>query len=234
MIKKIPFPAIVIAIILISSFGILSLGHVLSNRSLVFLGYGNTYGLDYKPFFSASENIIHNFSPYVNNYRYVTTPIPAIFNIIFVPLGFNLARVVFYVLIPLSLASGFTLLTSIFGFPTTKKHIVLLAGLVCLLFGFPFYFLIHRENIDGWVFLFLCLGLFLSQKEKMYIWSGLFISLAIAFKIYPIMILIPFFIQKVASTIMDWFVDGLVGWSYHYLDHRLFKWNHNEVAIFQN
>ncbi len=197
MLRQNAFPAILISMILIISFGILSLGHAIMNKPLVFLNYMNAYGLDYKDFFSASENIVRGQSPYdLPNHRYVTTPIPAIMNIILVPLGFDNARIMLYALIPLSLAFGYWLITSTYNFPETIKNQILITGLVCLLFGYPFYFLEERENIDGWVFLFLCLGLFLSQKPKTEIWSGLFLALAIAFKLYPVLIVLPIFLYR--------------------------------------
>ena len=200
MINKSSFPAIMIALFIIGSFGIISLGYNLSSRPLVFLEYKNPDGLvwsDYVDFFRASENIIIGKSPYdIAGNRYVTTPIPAVVNILFVPLGFDTARVLFYLLIPLSLAVGYMLITSLFGFVETDKSLVLMAGLVGLLFGYPFYFLLQRENIDGWVFLFLCLGFYWLTKPQKESISGLFFSLAIAFKIYPILILVPILLGK--------------------------------------
>ena len=205
-------PAVLIALLVSISFAMLALGHVITNKPLLFLDYRDGYGFDYLDFFQASENIIHNLSPYaVSNHRYITTPIPAIFNMVFVPLGFNGARIVLYGLIPLSLALGFFFFSSLYNFPQTNKNLVLSAGLVCLLFGYPFYFLVQRENIDGWVFLFLCMGLYFSQREKKEAWSSLFLSLAIAFKIYPILILLPFFIYKKWRLLL-WIGVWLVLW----------------------
>lgn len=212
MIKKTTFPAIIISLILTISFGVLSIGHVLTNKPLNYLDYGKSFGLDYIDFFRASENILHKLSPYdISDNRYVTTPIPALFNIVFVPLGFNVSRFLIYGLIAISLAIGFYLIATQYNFSKINKNIVLLTGLVCLLFGYPFYFLIQRENIDGWVFLFLCLGLYLSQKEKKEFWSGLFLSLAIAFKIYPILIILPFLIYK-KWRLLFWIGLWLVIW----------------------
>ena len=113
-----------------------------------------------------------------------------------VPLGFDNARTLLYFLIPLSLALGYQLVTSIFEFAEADKNLILTAGLAGLLFGYPFYFLVQRENIDGWVFLFLSLGLYFLSKPKKELISGLFFSLAIVFKIYPVLIILPILFNK--------------------------------------
>jgi len=196
MVKKVTFPAITVAIFLLISFGIISIGHNLSNKPLLYLDY-KSYGLDYADFFKASERIISGQSPYdISTNRYVTTPIPAIVNLVFTPLGFDNARILFYFLIPISLAIGYMLVTSMFGFTELDKNFILMAGLISLLFSYPFYFLVQRENIDGWVFFFLCLGLYWLTKPKKELVSGLFFSLSIAFKIYPILIVLPILLNK--------------------------------------
>lgn len=200
MMSKASFPAIIIALSIVVFFGIISLGYTLTSQPLVFLEYKDPDGMvwsDYIDFFRASENIIAGKSPYDIPFdRYVTTPIPAIANALFVPLGFEAARALFYLLIPLSLAAGYLLITTSFGFNETDKNLVLIAGLVSLLFSYPFYFLLQRENIDGWVFLFLCAGFYWLAKPKKEFASGFFFSLAIAFKIYPILLLVPVLLSK--------------------------------------
>lgn len=211
MLRKTAFPATIIAIFIAISFGIISIGHVLSNKPLLFLDY-KTYGLDYIDFFKASERIIGGQSPYgISTNRYVTTPIPAIANIVFVPLGFDNTRILFYFLIPISLAMGYQLITSMFGFTEIDKNLILTAGLVALLFGYPFYFLLQRENIDGWVFLFLCLGLYWLQRPKKELVSGLFFSLAIVFKVYPILIILPILLNK-KWRLLSWIGLWLALW----------------------
>src|SRR5689334_9480478 len=90
-------PAILIGLLLIASFGIISLGYNVSGQPLAFLEYRDRDGVawsDYLDFFRASENIINGKSPYdIAGNRYVTTPIPAVLNILFVPLGLDLVRV---------------------------------------------------------------------------------------------------------------------------------------------
>ena len=83
-----------------------------------------------------------------------------------------------------------------FDFAGEDKKIILTAGIVALLFGYPFYFLVQRENIDGWVFLFLSLGLYWLYKPKKELFSSFFFSLAIVFKIYPALIILPILLNK--------------------------------------
>lgn len=139
MLKKASFPAIIISIFIAASFGVISIGHILSNKPLLFLNYKELYGLDYADFFKASENIINGKSPYdVSTNRYVTTPIPAIANTVFVPLGFDNARILFYFLIPLSLAFGYQLITSMFGFTKIDKDLNFNGGAGHLIIRLPF------------------------------------------------------------------------------------------------
>ena len=212
MLRKTAFPALIIAIFIATSFGIISIGHILTNKPLLFSNYINSYGLDYADFFSASEKIVSGQSPYgISNNRYVTTPIPAIANIVFLPLGFGNARILFYFLIPFSLAVGYRLIISTLGFTETDKDLVSTAGLVSLLFSYPFYFLLQRENIDGWVFLFLCSGLYWLPKPKKEWISGLSFSLAIVFKIYPVLIILPILLSK-KWRLLFWIGLWLVLW----------------------
>ena len=98
-----------------------------------------------------------------------------------------------------------------FGFSKIDKDLILTAGLVGLLFGYPFYFLLQRENIDGWVFLFLCLGLYWLQNPKKEWASGLFFSLAIVFKVYPMLIVLPILLSK-KWRLVFWIGLWLVLW----------------------
>ncbi|MCD4753706.1 MAG: DUF2029 domain-containing protein [Anaerolineaceae bacterium] len=206
IITRMAFPAILIAMILVTSFGVITISYVLSKKPLVFLNYLPISGWDYKDFFVASERILTGLSPYnFETNRYVTTPIPAIFNIPFVLLGFDLAKIVLFIFIPCSIISAYFIIVSTYKFPTVEKEPILLAGLSCILFGYPFYFLIQRVNIDGWVLLFLSLGLFFFHKPKKEWLSGLFFSLAVAFKIYPILIFIPLLLNRKWKS-MVWIV----------------------------
>lgn len=196
MVIKRVFPAVLIAGIVLASFGVICFGHLLTNKPLVFLDYIG-FGIDFRDFFEASQRILQGLSPYASqDNRYVTTPIPALATSLLVPLGFDNARKLLYILIPLSIYGGYALLVSIFDFEVDEKNLLLVTGGVMLLFGYPSYFLVQRGNIDGWVFLFLCLGLWAISRNKHEIYSGLFLALAIGFKLYPILILIPILLAR--------------------------------------
>ena len=202
--NKPSFPAIVITIFIMASFGMICLGHLLTNTSLFFVQYFRFPGVDYNDFFQASEKIINGQSPYsIESRRYVDTPIPAIFNLLLVHCGFEQARNFMFVIIPCSLLLGYLLAVNIFPFYNIDKDQISLVGLVCLTFGYPSYFLIQRGNIDRWVLLFLSLGLYFCGKAGNEKFSGLFFSLAIAFKIYPILIILPLIIYR-RWTLLWW------------------------------
>ena len=195
--SKASLPATFIAFFLVVSFVVIAVGHVISNQSLYFLNTLDFPGLDYIDYFRASENILKNLSPYeIINTRYVTTPIPALLNTILVPFGFERARNIMFLLVACSVVVGIFLSSSLFPFSKTDRKRILLGGFISLLLSYPFYFLLYRANIDGWVMLFLCLGLiFMQSAEKEWL-SGCFFSLAIFFKIYPILILLPIFLYR--------------------------------------
>lgn len=191
------FPAIFIATAILSSFGIIAIGHLVFDKRLVFLNRMEVSGSDYRDFFRASANIVDGVSPYdTPDKRYVTTPIPAILNTVFIPIGLKKATTLFLVLVPLSIGIGFFALTSAYDFTDRDRDQILIVGLIGMLFGYPFYFLLERENIDGWVFLFLGIGLYLLQKSQNEWLSSFFFSLAIMFKIYPAIIMGPIFLYR--------------------------------------
>ncbi len=70
---------------------------------------------------------------------------------------------------------------------------------VVLLFNYPFLFMLHTGNLEGWVFLFIFLSFFFSLKKQDAA-AAISIGLAIAFKGIPIL-MIPFlFNGRVASS----------------------------------
>jgi hypothetical protein len=201
--SKTPLPAILTALFLVVSFVVTIVGSAISNQSLRFLNTLDFPGLDYIDYFRASENILNHLSPYeIINTRYVTTPIPALFNTIFVPFGFEHARNIMFILVACSVAYGIVLSTSLFPFSKLDKKRILLGCFISLLLSYPFYFLLYRANIDGWVFLFICSGLLFMQKSGKEWLSGCFFSIAIFFKIYPILILLPVLLYRRWRVIM--------------------------------
>jgi len=218
------YPTILISLFLLISLGVIILGYVITNKPLLLVNFVEMPGLDYIDYFRASTNILDRQSPYqILNARYVTTPIPALLNTIFVPFGFELARNMMFVLIPLSVVLAIFIASRLFPFSKADRNQIFLGGVVVLLCSYPFHFLLNRANIDGWVLLFICAGLFFHQKPKKEWLSGLFFSLAIVFKIYPVLILIPVVLYRRWKLLM-WCVIGLVFWgllsSFWFLDFQ--------------
>ena len=58
MSAKIAIPAIIIALLVTISLGVIAIGHVLENKPLVFLDYMDAYGLDYADFYQASKDMV--------------------------------------------------------------------------------------------------------------------------------------------------------------------------------
>jgi hypothetical protein len=186
-------PSIFIIILMAGSFGLINMSGVITGTQISFVNDVKMQGVDYKDYFEASTNIINNISPYQYlNDRYVTTPFPALLNVMLLPFGFKYARLLFQMLIPISLLLAWLLACRAFDIPRKNGfEIVYLVGFVFLLFGYPFYFLWERGNIDSFVVLAVGLGLFFHKKGKSDALSGLCFALAIALKIYPVLFLLP-------------------------------------------
>jgi hypothetical protein len=222
--SKASLPAILIALFLVVSFFVIAIGHAISSQTLRFINTLDFPGLDYIDYFRASENILNHLNPYeIIHSRYVTTPIPALLNTIFVPFGFERARNMMFLLVVCSVTFGIFLSTSLFPFSKLDKKRILLGGFISLSLSYPFYFLLYRANIDGWVLLFLCSGLIFMQKSRKEWLSGCFFSLAIFFKIYPILILLPILLYRRWRVVMwcgIWLVLLGIASSFWLLDFR--------------
>ncbi len=198
-----------IALSAVASFGIIALGHVITDKPLVFLDYRlGKAGLDYVDFYWASAHLVVKGTPYVSP-RYVTTPIPALLNIPLALLGLKAASVLLLALIPLSVFAGYLLIAKAWGL--AREEEVPLAGFLLVLVSYPFYFLLERENIDGWVFLFLAGGVWASLTNKRAWLSGLLFSLAIVFKIYPALVILPLILYR-RKKVLLWLFLWLALW----------------------
>jgi hypothetical protein len=218
------FPAIFISLFLVISFLVIAIGLATLCQPMRFLNTLDFPGLDYIDYFRASENILERQSPYeIINTRYVTTPIPALLNIIFVPFGFERARNIMFLLILCSVTYSIFLSTSLFSFSNLDNKQILLGGFLSLLVSYPFYFLLYRANVDGWVLLFISLGLIFMKKTGKDWISGCFFSLAIFFKIYPMLILLPIILTRRWKVLLwcgIWFVVLGIASSFWLLDFQ--------------
>lgn len=190
------YPAIIVAIFIVLSFIILVFAHILKGLPIIFLDYFDHWSHDYRDYIKASTLMLQGSSPYSLEW-YITTPLPTIFFIPFLPLGPELGKFVYLFLSSLAVfLSYFYIYKGLNLHSTSGGNLILLSGAFVILFSYPFYFLAERGNLEGFVFLFLIAGLIISEKfEKQWL-GGFLITFAVGLKLYPIIILIPILIFK--------------------------------------
>ena len=175
-------------------FAVIGIFQVISSTPVYYVTPQDIVGYDYRDFYQASSYIARGESPYSVS-RYVTPPLPALLNVMFVPLGFEAARTLFISLIPLFIFISYFLIYGAIRDSNSKADSwLLLSGIFVILLSYPFYFLLERGNIDGVVLLCMCAGLhFLAKK----VWlSALLLAVAISLKLYPILILASLFCSR--------------------------------------
>lgn len=186
-------PGLLVLLLMALGLAGIMLAQAMLQADLRFVHY-MTPCFDYGVFYEASVAIRHGLSPYAAP-GYVTPPLPAFVNIPLTYLDFQLvAR-----LIPLSLfaavVGGLALLARAFDARVFRlaswrpSFVLLVLTSIGVCFSYPFIFLCNRGNIDGFVLLFLCAGVACLRKDSL--WPVLFFTLAISFKIYPILIVLP-------------------------------------------
>jgi len=159
----------------------------------IFVGY------DYKVFWRASVRLGEGESPYSVD-QYVTPPLPALVNYPVSLLGFRTAVLVVLPAILVAVAGAYGLMASaLLGLRTREGKVVLLCGLAVILCSYPFHFLFDRGNIDGFVLLLTCVGLVLVGRRD--VAAGFFLALAMAFKVYPALLVAPLAIQRRFRTL---------------------------------
>lgn len=181
-------PQIVVAIIMILGMGSILLFQLLKQQDLYFINKA-FLGCDYINFYQASLLVREGESPYTIA-RYVTPPIPAIINIPFTYTSFSIACIIVSFLSFLSLVLSLFLVHRIFNVPNWKNDgVLLLVSVIILFFSYPFYFLFDRGNIDAFVLLLMCLGIYCLRRYDAL--AGFLFGLAISFKVYPILLILP-------------------------------------------
>jgi len=187
-------PTIFIALLNIFMLAVINGLQLMTQTPLRFVNKFRMPGTDYQDFYGASIHALAGESPYLTE-RYVTPPLFSVVNVPLAILEFGTARVIFISLIPLTILLSYFLIYRSLKIPGTRDDIwQLTGGLVVILFSYPFYFLFERGNIDGIVLLCMCLGLYLESRRQ---WqSGMLFSMAILFKIYPILIMAWLFITR--------------------------------------
>jgi uncharacterized membrane protein len=204
LIRKTYFPALAIAGTLILFMGLINLFQIIQHRQVPYVGQMAFFGWDYRTFYDASQALQHGGSPYQVEI-YVTPPVPAVVGLALARLDFNVARQVVFWLSLAALALAYWIASHVFhASDRSALAAVVLAGLGAMLFSYPVYFLLDRGNIDGFVALLICLGILLHRRSEAL--SGASFALAISFKLYPGLLLVPLLVAKrgrlVAATLI--------------------------------
>jgi hypothetical protein len=167
-------------------FAVINVFQLVFNTPIQYI-YRKTFGYDYGDFYYASLSVFRGQSPY-SVVRYVTPPLPAILNMVFVPLGFEKARNIFTLLVSLAIFVSYVLIYRAFQDTSTNDNtILLLSGILLIVFSYPFYFLLARGNIDSLILLGMISGLLLLPKRVQI--GSLLLAIAILCKLYPLLIL---------------------------------------------
>jgi hypothetical protein len=161
---------------------------LVKKKEMCFISYFSL-GSDYAEFYKSSLLLREGKSPYLNG-RYVTPPIPAIVNIPLTFIPFRITAIIVSTLSLLSLILSSFLVHRVYNIPDWENdRFFLLISLTLLLFSYPFYFLYNRGNIDGFVLLFMCIGVYCLRKYDAI--AGCLFAFAISFKVYPILVILP-------------------------------------------
>ena len=159
-------PAVMIATALAVGMGAILLAQIVVHTELYFLNKW-LLGLDYKDFYDASRHILAGQDPYTLR-RYVTPPIPALLNIPLVSFPFEQARLVVMLLALLFVLLSYYLMQRRFDLQRKPDGpLIFVAGVVIIVLSYPVYFLFDRANIDGFVLLLMCAGLFFVDRHNL-------------------------------------------------------------------
>lgn len=200
------FPAVVILLCVVGAMiGMLFL-QILTQQDL-YLSRKVFLGLDYNDFYQATVALRSGASPYIVK-RYVTPPVPAYFNIPLTLMPFEQARYFVSFGMLAAMSGAFFLMQKSQKLARGGEGWALFAvGFIVIGFSYPFYFLFDRGNIDAFVLLFMCLSFALLGRHKNF-WSGMFLALAIGFKVYPILLLMPALLTR-RWNLIGWTISGL-------------------------
>ena len=187
------FPAIVVAALLVAGMGAIQVWRLAAGRDP---HYVNPYffGLDYHDIHQASRSVLAGRSPYEIG-RYMPPPVAALVNVPLSLLPFGRAVWVDAALILVAMFLSYSLSIGLFFRPGSgEASWLLVLGVIVVLLSYPFYFLFERGNIDGFVLALMMLGLWLGGRR----WrvAGVCVGLAIATKVYPLVLLVPLLIHR--------------------------------------
>ena len=186
-------PALILYVLISLSTGAMLVAQAWLQQSLnfvnhIFLGY------DFTVFYRAAMALLHGQSPY-SIPDYVFPPLPALLIGLMASFDFEHIKHPLAVAVALSVVASLCLTFRTFNpwfFGLRYKFFTLVAFaliLSILSLSYPFMFLLERCNIDGFVLLSVCLGVFLLGKSDAL--SGVFFALAISLKVYPLLVILP-------------------------------------------
>jgi hypothetical protein len=216
-VKKILLITILFLILIISIFRIVNYTVLFSEQSLQ---------MDFTAYYAAGKSINNDLSPYINHilsrwdlwdgvavYKHSRFLYPPLVANLFQPIAklHYLSAKYFWNFFNLfCLIVCFLLLVSIFwksdkGIVYWKLIKIIISGILAFNF-FPFLALLERGQIDCITLLFLLIGFtLLIKKEKYGFLSGLFFGVATLFKLYSVLLIPFFFIQKKYKVIYGYF-----------------------------
>ena len=181
-------PALVILIMSSLGLGLILMAQILTRPDLYFVNkFG--LGLDYRDFYTASLMVRTGESPYAV-VRYVTPPLGAIINVplTYLPLdrvGYAVSLAIF----PAVLGAVFLVHRALTRQRPWDDLVFMTVVAVVVMLSYPFYFLMDRVNIDGFVLLVMCLGIFaLGRADAV---AGVLFAVAVGLKAYPILVVLP-------------------------------------------
>jgi hypothetical protein len=221
-VKKILLIVILSLILTISFYRILHYTILFSEQSVQ---------MDFTAYYSAGKSVDNNLSPYVNYvltrwdlwdgisaYKHSRFLYPPLVANLFQPLAklpYIQAKYIWNFFNLFCLLTSFLLLVFIF-YKKNKEGIyrktikILISGILTFNF-FPFLALLERGQIDCVTLLFLMIGFSLMlNKEKYGFLSGIFFGVATLFKLYSILLIPFFFIQKKYKIIYGYFTGVFV------------------------
>jgi hypothetical protein len=192
---------LIIAVIVLAGMGSILLLQIIQQQNLYFLHKADFgVGLDYNDLYKAALWFRLGNTPYVFP-RWVSPPIPAMLNVPLTFLSFATACRVMFFMTFLATITALFYAHRMFNPASRRGDWGFLLFAFCLLvFSYPFLFLIDRGNIDGFVLLFMCMGIYhIGRKD----WAaGICLAMAISLKVYPVLVVFPLIAGRRWKTLL--------------------------------
>ncbi|MCX5660590.1 MAG: glycosyltransferase family 87 protein [Planctomycetota bacterium] len=190
------FPALLVGMVMLASIGLLRVAQVYTRADL-FPVSKYYLSLDHGAFYFCGTLVAQGKSPYTDP-RYVTPPLPArLFSLWSRFVGPDTTlKTSFFACLFAVLAAHLLVAWRLFDLTTRERAVLALLGSLLILHSYPLHMLIDRGNIDGYVLLATVLGLACVHRQGWEVAGGALFALAIALKVYPVLIIAPLFLQR--------------------------------------